>query len=496
MHSSSEPQPKPPSLVDDLQAVIWEADPVTFQFQYVSRGAEALLGYPIEHWLTQPTFWVDLLHPDDRERAVLECMTAVAEGRHHDFEYRVKTRSDEVVWLRDIVTVVCDGERPATLRGVMVDITPQKTGEAARIREERYRRVALEHSLDIVTIVDATGVIKYSSPSVARVLGYSGDERAGKSLFDLVHPDDRMRVRTTLESAFVSGGVPPFVQVRYRHKDGTWRVLEATGQRLDDGGVLLGVISARDVTERIQLEEQFRHSQKMDALGRLTGSVAHDFNNLLMTIGGNADFAIATDASFGVRAELLEIKKAAELAAALTRQLLAFSRRQQAATLSIDVNASINAIRGMIERVLGKSFAVEFSLHAEHSHVRLGPGLLEQVVLNLAINSRDAMPSAGRLTLSTLNVTLPEVCDGQPTGRTMQYLALKVADNGAGMTPEIRARIFEPYFTTKAPSKGTGLGLPTVYGIIQEAKGRIEVDTELGHGTTFTIFLPLADSTG
>jgi two-component system cell cycle sensor histidine kinase/response regulator CckA len=485
--------------MDDLQAVIWEADPVTFQFQYVSRGAEAILGYPTEHWLTQPTFWVDLLYPDDREHAHRECLTAVAECRDHDFEYRVRTRSGEVRWLRDIVTVICEGGRPVTLRGLMVDITLQKTDDADRGREERYRRVALEHSLDIVTIIDARGVIQYSSPSVTRVLGYSAEDRAGRSLFDLVHADDASRVRATLEAVFTSGGVPPFVHARYRHADGTWRVLEATGQRLDDSSGPLFVISARDVTERMQLEEQFRHAQKMEALGRLTGSVAHDFNNLLMTIGGNAEVAIGSEASFGVRVELLEIKKAAELAAALTRQLLAFSRRQQAATLTIDVNASLEGIRGMLERVLGHSVNVELSLAATRSHVRLGPGLLEQVILNLAINSRDAMPAGGgRLTLSTTNVILPEVVNGEPTGRTMPYLALKVADNGAGMTPEIRARIFEPYFTTKAPTKGTGLGLPTVYGIIREGNGRIEVDTELGKGTTFSIFLPLntASTTG
>ena len=490
MHSS-ERRPDGLGLVDDLQAVIWEADPVTFQFQYVSRGAEALLGYPTEHWLTQPTFWVDLLHPDDREHAVQECLSAVAEGRDHDFEYRVKTSSGEVRWLRDIVTVVCAGDRPVILRGLMVDITAQKTGEAARSREERYGKVALELSLDIVTIVDANGVIQYSSPSVARVLGYPADERAGKSLLESVHPDDRARASAILRAAFASGGVPPFVHLRYRHADGAWRVLEATGRRLDDAGVPLVVISARDVTERMQLEEQFRHAQKMEALGRLTGSVAHDFNNLLLTIEGNADFAIASETSFGVRAELLEIKKAAELAAALTRQLLAFSRRQQAATLSIDVNAALKGLRGMLDRVLGKAIAIELSLFATQSHVRLGPGLLEQVVLNLALNARDAMPSGGRLMVTTANVSLPEVQNGEPTGQMIQYVALKVADTGAGMTPEVRARIFEPYFTTKAPTKGTGLGLPTVYGIIQEGNGRIEVDTELGEGTTFTIFLPL-----
>ena len=492
MHSRVQPR-QSPNLIDDLQAVVWEADPVTFQFQYVSRGAEALLGYPLEHWLTRPTFWVDLLHPDDRDEAVKECQAAVADCRHHDFEYRVKTPSGEVRWLRDIVSVVCDGGRPVSLRGIMIDVTSQKNGDVVRGLEECYRRVALEHSLDIVTIVDARGIIQYSSPSVTRVLGYPAESRSGRSLVDHVHPDDVARVRATLEAAFVRGGQPPFVHVRYRHADGTWRTLEATGRRLDEPAGAPGVIiSARDVTERRQLEEQFRHAQKMEALGRLTGSVAHDFNNLLMTIGGNAEIAMESEASFGVRAELLEIKKAAELAASLTRQLLAFSRRQQAATLSIDVNDTLDGILGMLERVLGKSVAVELSVGASRGQVQLGPGLLEQVILNLAINSRDAMPNGGRLVLSTSNVMLPEIHEGEPTGRTLPYVALRVSDNGAGMTPDIRARIFEPYFTTKAPTKGTGLGLPTVYGIIREANGRIEVATELGKGTTFSIFLPLA----
>jgi PAS domain S-box-containing protein len=478
-------------LVDDLHAIIWEADPVTLQFRYVSRGAETLLGYPLEHWVTQPTYWVDLLHPDDRAWALEQCLLAVAECRDHDFEYRVRTRTGDVRWLRDIVTVLSEDGRPVCLRGVMTDITSQKADDVARGIEEQYRRVALEHSLDIVTIVDADGVIQYSSPSVTRVLGYSAESRSGRSLLDHVHPDDVVRVRATLEAAFARDGVPPFVHVRYRHADGTWRVLEATGHRLDEPCGSLGVISARDVTERRQLEEQFRHAQKMEALGRLTGSVAHDFNNLLMTIGGNAELAAESEASFGVRMELLEIKKATGLAASLTRQLLAFSRRQQAATLAIDVNSALDGIRGMLERVLGKSVEVTLSLSARRSHVQLGPGLLEQIVLNLAINSRDAMPNGGRLMLSTSNVMLPEIHEGELTGRTQPYVALKVSDNGAGMTPDIRARIFEPYFTTKAPTKGTGLGLPTVYSIVREANGRIEVDTELGKGTTFSVFLPL-----
>ena len=485
-------QSHPPGLVDDLQAIIWEADPVTLQFRYVSRGAETILGYPLEHWVTQPTFWVDLLHRDDRARALEECLTAVAECRDHDFEDRVRTRSGDVRWLRDIVTVISEGGRPVCLRGVMVDVTAEKAGDVARGLEERYRRVALEHSLDVVTVVDANGVIQYSSPSVTRVLGYPAESRSGRSIIDHMHPDDIVRVRTMLEAAFARGGVPPFVHVRHRHADGTWRVLEATGRRLDEPCGSLCVISARDVTERRQLEEQFRHAQKMEALGRLTGSVAHDFNNLLMTIGGNAELAAESEASLGVRLELLEIKKATGLAASLTRQLLAFSRRQQAATLAIDVNSVVEGIRGMLERVIGKSVEVVLSLTARRSNVQLGPGLLEQVILNLTINSRDAMPNGGRLVLSTSNVMLPEIHDGEPTGRTQPYVALRVSDNGAGMTADVRARMFEPYFTTKAPTKGTGLGLPTVYGIIREASGRIEVDTELGRGTTFSIFLPLS----
>jgi signal transduction histidine kinase len=210
-----------------------------------------------------------------------------------------------------------------------------------------------------------------------------------------------------------------------------------------------------------------------------------------MTIGANAEFAIESEASLGVRSELLEIKKAAELGAALTRQLLVFSRRQQMAmTTAIDVNAALESIRGLLDRVLGKSIAIEFSLRAAPALVQLSPGLLEQVVLNLAINARDAMVVGGRLMVSTSNVALPEIQNGETTGRTKKYVALKVADNGAGMTSDVRARIFEPYFTTKAPTKGTGLGLPTVYGIIREGNGRIDVETEVGKGTTFTIFLP------
>jgi signal transduction histidine kinase/ActR/RegA family two-component response regulator len=264
-------------------------------------------------------------------------------------------------------------------------------------------------------------------------------------------------------------------------------------------GLLLSAIMAeRDdaLTKRLILEEQLRHSQKMEAVGRLAGGIAHDFNNLLTAIIGYTEIVLTSlDPKDERRADAEEIGRAAMRAADLTRQMLAFSRRQVLQPKIIDLNTALSKVEPMLRRVIGEDIVMTVTGKASMAFVRVDPGQVEQVVMNLVVNARDAMPQGGRLTVETADATLDEaaVADS-PEARPGAYVMLSVTDTGTGMPPEVRARIFEPYFTTKDVGKGTGLGLSTAYGIVRQSDGHISVSSEIGLGTTFRIYLPRSEA--
>jgi signal transduction histidine kinase len=264
------------------------------------------------------------------------------------------------------------------------------------------------------------------------------------------------------------------------------------------GQLLAAIMAERDeaMTKRLVLEEQLRHSQKMEAVGRLAGGIAHDFNNLLTAIIGYTEIVLHTlDPKDDRRADAEEIGRAAMRAADLTRQMLAFSRRQVLQPKIIDLNTALRKVEPMLRRMIGEDIVMTVNGRAEHPHVRVDPGQVEQVVMNLVVNARDAMPKGGRLTVETLDATLDDAAVADiPDARPGDYVLLSVSDTGIGMPPEVRARIFEPYFTTKEVGKGTGLGLSTAYGIVRQSDGHIAVASELGMGTTFRIYLPRSEA--
>jgi signal transduction histidine kinase/CheY-like chemotaxis protein len=264
-------------------------------------------------------------------------------------------------------------------------------------------------------------------------------------------------------------------------------------------GLLLAAITAeRDeaMGKRLQLEEQLRHSQKMEAVGRLAGGIAHDFNNLLTAIIGYTEIVLhGLDPKDDRRADAEEIGRAAMRAADLTRQMLAFSRRQVLQLKIIDLNKALTKVEPMLRRMIGEDIVLTVTGRATHAYVRVDPGQVEQVVMNLVVNARDAMPQGGRLTVETGDALLDEAAVADiPDAKPGNYVMLSVSDTGVGMPPEIRARIFEPYFTTKDVGKGTGLGLSTAYGIVRQSEGHIALSSEVGLGTTFRIYLPRAEA--
>ncbi len=308
-----------------------------------------------------------------------------------------------------------------------------------------------------------------------------------------IHPADLSRVVAANRSVLEAGNAT--VEFRFRHKDGVWLWIHDEKRVLGDPekGSSEVVGSWVDVTARVRLEEQLRQAQKMEAVGQLAGGVAHDFNNLLTVISGNCDLLLgATAADDPDRAPLVDIRAAGDRAANLTRQLLAFSRRQILEPRLVDVHEVVAGIEKMLRRLIGEDVLLATDLAADPSWVKVDPGQLEQVVMNLAVNARDAMPRGGSLTIRTRNAEADLFADVAEStgGRARPRVALSISDTGAGISPEARPHIFEPFFTTKEVGKGTGLGLATVYGIVKQSGGDISVESEPGKGSTFTILLP------
>ncbi|MGA8870264.1 MAG: PAS domain S-box protein [Candidatus Acidiferrales bacterium] len=362
-------------------------------------------------------------------------------------------------------------------------------------REEFFQLIS-ENVVDMIAVVDSNGERVYNSPSYQRILGYALDELGATSSIEQVHPDDRQIVVDAAAEARRTG-VGRRVEYRMRHKDGSWVYLESTASPVMNakGEVENLVIVNRDISERRRLEEQLRQSQKMDAIGRLSGGVAHDFNNLLGVIIGYAEILqeriLESDS---MRAPVDQIIKAGNRASSLTKQLLAFSRQQVLEPKILLLNAVVSDTEKMLRRLIGEDIELLTSLDPALGKIRADQGQIEQVIMNLAVNARDAMPEGGRLVIETSNFEIDDKFTRRYAYPVLpgSYVLLTVSDNGIGMDTATQQRIFEPFFTTKEKGKGTGLGLSTVYGVVKQSGGYIDVVTTRGKGTTFNIYLPRA----
>jgi two-component system, cell cycle sensor histidine kinase and response regulator CckA len=369
----------------------------------------------------------------------------------------------------------------------------KRATEALREAEAKYRQLVEEvPAISYVAEAGAQGRFLYVSPQVQTILDYEPKECLSDPTFwwNHLNPDDH---KIALQEDSWEEGLPLEAEYRMRRKDGreVWLRDEmvivrdpATGKRLTRGLLI-------DITERRHLEDQLRSAQQLEAVGRLAGGVAHDFNNILSIIMGHGELLLASAANDPqARSSLEQIRRAADRAASLTQQLLAFSRKQVLQPKVLDLNEAVADVQKMLARVIGEDIELIASLHPSLMTVKADPGQIEQVLMNLAVNARDAMPEGGRLIMETSNVELNAEQARDLELKPGPYVMLRVIDTGHGMGAVTLAHIFEPFFTTKSMGKGTGLGLSTVYGIVKQSEGSIEVESDVGYGTEFRIHLP------
>jgi PAS domain S-box-containing protein len=374
-----------------------------------------------------------------------------------------------------------------------IELERAKTAE--RQCEQRFHDL-FENATDILFTLDLDGNITSLNRSGEEVMGFSRSEALQKNIKGLVAPEHLGVCREKMQR-ILNGEPLQHFEINMIHKDGRRVLLEASARLIQSGGEKEGVQGiARDVTERRQLENTARQSQKLEAIGRLSGGLAHEFNNLLCVISGHAELlSDRLDPTDSVMNNVTQIKKAVDSAAALTRQLLAFSRKQVFHPRILDLNATVVETEKLLGRLIGEHIEFFTALDPALGHVLVDPVQLEQVLVNLVLNARDAMPQGGKLTIETSNVNLEEKHESKfslvPAGN---YVLLAVTDTGRGMDEETQSRIFEPFYTTKELGKGTGLGLATVYGIVKQSGGFIWVYSEHGRGTTFKVYIPRVDS--
>jgi PAS domain S-box-containing protein len=362
-------------------------------------------------------------------------------------------------------------------------------------------RVAFEHSAAGITVAAFTGEYVHANAAFCDFVGYTLEELRGMSIYDLMHPDDRSRA-SSLSDRLLSGNVPQMRwERRYVHKSGKtmWALLTTSvvrGDRDQNVFFLSQVIDINDKKHAEQAlhesEDQLRQAQKMEAVGQLAGGIAHDFNNLLMAIMSNAELAaLELPETSPAATHIDEIKSASRRARSLTQQLLAFSRKQMLQPRVLGMNAVVHEAEQILRRLIGENIIMTVRLDPSVGQVKADQGQVSQVLMNLAVNGRDAMPNGGELRIRTFNHDVTdEEANATPGLKPGQYVALRVEDTGYGMDDETKSRIFEPFFTTKPPGQGTGLGLSTAYGIVKQSGGYIGVESGQGTGSAFTILLP------
>jgi PAS domain S-box-containing protein len=465
--------------------------------RYLSPSVEKILGYKIEEWIGKDVF--QFVHPED----LGEVMRAMAKGlthpnAHYLTEFRYHHSDGIYRYLEAIGTNLL---HDPSVGGIVVnvrDITERKRAEERLRTSQEYARNIIDSSMDMIIAVDNERRITEFNPAAEETFGYSKEEIFGKSV-DLLYSDPGEGLEVH-KMTLVNGR--HIQEITNKRKNGElFSSFLSASVLLDARGEVVGVMGvSRDITERVRqeverkrLEEQLLQAQKMEAIGRFAGGIAHDFNNMLTAIIGYSQLLLATSPKNDpAHADLEEIKKAADHAAALTRKLLAFSRKQTLQPQIVNLNTLVSDIEKMLHRIIGEDIELVTILEPRLSAIQVDPGQVEQVLMNLVVNARDAMSEGGTITLKTENVTIDEeYVKVEPEARAGKFACLSVQDTGTGMDEETLRHIFEPFFTTKEAGKGTGLGLSTVYGIVKQHNGWLNVYSEPGQGSVFKIYLPV-----
>jgi PAS domain S-box-containing protein len=473
--------------------VIWDWDLKTNSLVW-NDSVETVFGHKQNRIYPEIRWWHDHLHPQDRDR-VIAGVQAVIDGGGSSWndQYRYRRADGTYANVMDRGYVARDNAGSAMrMIGAMTDVTERSRSEAAI----RFQAQLLNAVQQAVVATDPEGRVIFWNTFAERLYGWSADEAVGKPIDDLTPaPFLRQHASEIFERGVA--GESWTGEFLVEGKAGkAFPALLTTSPVRDEHGTVLGFVRVSiDLTERRSLEEQFRQSQKMDAVGRLAGGIAHDFNNLLTVIRLNTEIIMeGLDPTDPRSEDVKQIRSAAERASSLTRQLLAFSRKQILQPRVLDMNSVVSSVEPMLRRLIGEDIVIASSCTAR-GYVVADPGQLEQILVNLVVNSRDAMPQGGRINIETKNVDLDETYTSEHApvipGR---YIMLAVGDNGIGMSRDTREHAFDPFFTTKEAGKGTGLGLATVYGIVKQSGGYVWLYSEAGHGTTLKLYFPEVSS--
>jgi len=487
-------------IAEKMTDVIWTAD-LAFRTTYISPSTEKLLGFtPKERMSQNPE---DQMTPESLARATEIFMKEFERDLEPDndpdriikmdIEYYHKNGS--TIWGDNIIGALRDEKGALTgFYGVSRDITERKRAEEALWHEKQRFQILIQNAPFGMLLIDENGKFTYANQKFTEIFGYDlKDVPDGKRWFEMAYPDSEYRnqvVSSWIEDlkAYVPGEKRPRI-FEVTCKDGSRKIIHFIPVSLKTGE---NIVSFEDITMRVVLEDQLRQAQKMESVGRLAGGVAHDFNNMLQAIMGYAELAMLNvQPGAAPDPNLIQISEAARRAADLTRQLLAFARKQTVSPRVLDLNRTVDSMLGMLKRVIGEDIELVWKPGFDPWPVKMDPVQIDQILANLLVNARDAISGLGRVTIETGSASIDEAyCRANPGFMPGKYSLLAVSDTGFGMDKETVSHIFEPFFTTKEIGKGTGLGLAMVYGIVKQNSGFINVHSEPGHGTTFKIFLP------
>jgi PAS domain S-box-containing protein len=479
------------SMVENISEVFFTTDNEGV-LTYVSPAIEAVTGFSAIE--VMGLHFRELLHTDDA--AQLSGALPGDEGNPYEpLELRIVTKAGKPKWLRCSTRPAFKDGKADGLRGVMMDIDSRKRAEEGSLKSTLLLQSIIDTSQALVYVKDMDGRYILANRRFQEVHGLIGQAILGRTDYELFGKERAVSLRRMDQMAVLHGQSLNSEETRTLEDGEHVYMTDRTPLRDHRGKVYAVCGMSTDVSEFKRVEEQLRQSQKTEAIGRLAGGIAHDFNNLLTAINGYSSLALAmTGSDSPAHGFLQEVLKGGEKAAALTRQLLAYSRKQILDPSILNLNDVVKDMEPMLHRLIGEDIVLESSLAQDLAQVKADRGQIGQILLNLVINARDAMPRGGKVTVETANAELDAAAAKEAEVPPGQFARLTVKDTGIGMPPEVKARIYEPFFTTKAPGKGTGLGLPVVFGIVKQSEGCITVDSEPGKGSSFNILLPKARS--